>query len=50
MKSEETRTYIVDVNCVALDTAIEKANRLVELLTQATNLIDSLSTGRQLES
>lgn len=36
----------VDVDTTQLDAAIEKANRLVELLEEASNLIDSLSGGR----
>ena len=32
----------VNVNCKSLDCAIEKANRLRELLTEVSNIIDSL--------
>lgn len=39
------REATVVINTEDLDEAIEKANRLVELLTQASNLIDSLSEG-----
>lgn len=44
-KSEIT----VKVNCEQLDEGIEKANRLVELLQEASQLIDSLA-GTKLES
>lgn len=33
----------IPVNLTNLDKAIEKANRLVELLKEATQIIDSLS-------
>ena len=33
----------IKVNCEELDKAIEKANRLVELLREAKQIIDSLS-------
>lgn len=32
----------VELNCESLDIAIEKANRLIELLEEAHTLIDSL--------
>lgn len=32
----------IDVDATALDAAIEKANRLVELLKEAEQIIDSL--------
>ena len=35
----------VDVDCTALDEAIEKTNRLVELLREVATIIDSLSLG-----
>ena len=35
----------LDVDTAPLDIAIEKANRLVELLEKAAQLIDSLSKG-----
>ena len=40
---------IVNVNCENLDVAIEKANRLVELLREVQQVIDSLS-GEKLKS
>lgn len=36
----------IQVNVEQIDTAIEKANRLVELLREASDLIDSLSGAR----
>lgn len=39
----------LDVDCGALDAAIEKANRLVELLHEAAALIDSLYCGHRSE-
>ena len=35
----------IKVNCDELDKAIEKANRLVELLREAKQIIDSLGRG-----
>lgn len=35
-------TLTVEVDCTGLDAAIEKANRLVELLREASTIIDSL--------
>ena len=40
----------LDVDTAPLDVAIEKANRLVELLEKAAQLIDSLSKGGAGES
>jgi len=37
----------ITVNCKELDNAIEKANRLVELLREAQQIIDSLSGKEQ---
>lgn len=34
----------ISVDSSELDTAIEKANRLVELLREASNIVDSLSS------
>lgn len=39
----ETPKIIIDVNSEELDNAIEKANRLVELLREAQQIVDSLS-------
>ena len=33
----------INVDCADLDRAVEKANRLVELLKEAATIIDSLS-------
>lgn len=44
------REITLTVSCPGLDEAIEKANRLVELLKEASSLIDSLSRGVSLES
>lgn len=35
--------YTIHIDCSELDSAIEKANRLVELLREASNIIDSLA-------
>ena len=35
--------YTIHFDCTELDVAIEKANRLVELLREASAIIDSLS-------
>lgn len=35
--------YTIHIDCTELDVAIEKANRLTELLREASNIIDSLS-------
>lgn len=40
----------IDVDTEQLDIAIEKANHLVELLTEASDLISSLAYGRQLQN
>ena len=42
-EAKPAREVTVAVNCENLDEAIKKANRLVELLREASNLIDSLS-------
>ena len=47
---KKTAGITVEVDCTSIDVAIEKANRLVELLREATTLIDSLSAGLHLES
>lgn len=39
----------INVNTAGLDAAIEKANRLLELLREAASIIDSLS-GRESEA
>lgn len=40
----------IEVDTADLDTAIEKANRLVELLQTANDIIDSLSRGLRSEA
>lgn len=40
----------VKIDCTSLDEAIEKANRLVELLREASSIIDSLSHGSRSET
>ena len=44
------RGVTIEVDCPGLDEAIEKANRLVELLKEATHLIDSLAGVRDQKS
>lgn len=46
----KTAEYVVTVDSSSIDCAIEKANRLVELLREASTLIDSLSAGLHLEA
>lgn len=40
----------IEVDYADVDTAIEKVNRLVELLREASSIIDSLSAGKNLEA
>ena len=40
----------VTVDCSSIDVAIKKANRLVELLQEASKIIDSLSFGARSET
>lgn len=40
----------IEVDYADVDTAIEKVNRLVELLQEASSIIDSLSAGKNLEA
>ena len=51
-KNETANKYSlkIEVDCAAVDTAIEKVNRLVELLQEASSIIDSLSAGKNLEA
>ena len=49
-QNDKKLSVTFDIDCNPLDTAIEKANRLVELLERATTLIDSLEGKRLLES
>ncbi|MGI6201035.1 MAG: hypothetical protein ACOYJA_09715 [Christensenellales bacterium] len=44
------RDITISVDQTELDNAIKKANRLVELLQEASNIIDSLSAGIALEA
>lgn len=44
------RNVIIKVDDTSVDTAIEKANRLVELLKEASAIIDSLSAGIRSET
>ena len=43
MEEKDTKTFKIKVQAKGLDVSIEKANRLVNLLNEAKNLIDSLS-------
>lgn len=43
------RNISADIDTASLDEAIEKANRLVELLQEASNIVDSLS-GKDLKN
>lgn len=45
-----TACVTVTVECSDLDLAIEKANRLVELLREASSIIDSLAVGLRSEA
>ena len=49
-KKPSTKEIVVEIDATAIDIAIEKANRLVMLLREAATIIDSLSSGGQLES
>lgn len=40
----------IDLNSEALDEAIEKANRLVELLREVQHIVDSLSGSKKSEA
>lgn len=40
----------IDVDCTGLDLATEKANRLVDLLTEVSTIIDSLAAGLRSEA
>ena len=40
------KTISINVDSSDLDETIEKANRLVELLQEAADIVDSLSAGR----
>lgn len=41
---KQTDSLIIEIDCRDLDRATEKANRLVELLREASSIIDSLSS------
>ena len=51
-KTETANKYSlkIEVDYADVDTAIEKVNRLVELLQEASSIIDSLSAGKNLEA
>lgn len=51
-KTETANKYSlkIEVDCADVDKAIEKVNRLVELLQEASSIIDSLSAGKNLEA
>lgn len=51
-KLEKANKYSlkIEVDFADVDTAIEKVNRLVELLQEASSIIDSLSAGKNLEA
>ena len=51
-KTETANKYSlkIEVDYADVDTAIEKVNRLVELLREASSIIDSLSAGKNLEA
>ena len=49
-KNDKKLSVVFDIDCTPLDAAIEKANRLVELLERAITLIDSLRSKQPLES
>ncbi len=43
------KEILVSLDSTSLDEAIEKANRLVGLLSEAVQIIDSLSSAKDLE-
>ena len=51
-KTETANKYSlkIEVDYADVDKAIEKVNRLVELLQEASSIIDSLSAGKNLEA
>lgn len=49
-QDKPVREVEIKINCGSIDQTIEKANRLVELLKEASSLIDSLSRSVSLES
>ena len=51
-KTESANKYSlkIEVDYADVDTAIEKVNRLVALLREASAIIDSLSAGKELEA
>ena len=49
-KPMNTVSVHVNVDCAEIDVAIEKANRLVELLREASTLIDSLAARAKSEA
>lgn len=51
-KTETANKYSlkIEVDYADVDTAIEKVNRLVALLREASAIIDSLSAGKELEA
>lgn len=46
--NKNSKTFKIKVQAEELDIAIEKANRLVNLLSEAKNLIDSLQCNTKL--
>lgn len=50
MERETKPKLFIEVETPGLDEAIEKANRLVELLREASSIIDSLRGEKQLET
>lgn len=51
-KTEKANKYSlkIEVDYADVDKAIEKVNRLVALLQEASSIIDSLSAGKNLEA
>lgn len=49
-ETEPKHSLFIEVETPGLDEAIEKANRLVELLREASSIIDSLRGEKQLET
>lgn len=49
MKEAISQGITIEINTEQVDEAIEKANRLVELLKEAVQIIDSLSGGQKLK-
>lgn len=49
-ENDKKLSIAIGIDCTPLDKAIEKANRLVELLERVITLIDSLGSKQPLES